>query len=128
MKFLLSDYDLNFIVWKIRNGICRKWYGFSNQVCLGFVYRPRFQFDKPGFSDEPHFLLEKLGFSGEKPSLSAEKPGFSDEPRFQSEKPGLSDAFVLSGEKPSLSGEKPSLSEKNLVYLIVVTFAFLNLR
>ena len=69
----------------------------------------------------PLFLLEKLGFSGE-------KPGLSDEPRFQSAKPGLSDAFVLSGEKPSLSGEKPSLSEKNLVYLIVVIFACPNFR
>ena len=68
---------------------------------IKFVCRPRFQFDKPGFSDEP---------------------------RFQSEKPGLSDAFVLSGEKPCLSGEIPSLSEKNLVYLILVISARRNLR
>ena len=50
---------------------------------IKFVCRPLFQFAKPGFSEEPRFLLEKLGFSGEKPSLSAEKPGFSDKPRFQ---------------------------------------------
>ena len=80
------------------------------------------------FFGEPCFLLEKLGFSGEKPSLSAEKPGFSDESRFQSEKPGLSDAFVLSGVKSSLSEEKLSLSEKNLVDLIVVIFMCQNLR
>ena len=77
---------------------------------ISFFRRPPIQLDKPGFSDEPRFLLEKLGFSGEKPSLSAEKPGFSDDLHFQSEKPGLSEAFVL-------SGENLVYLEKNQVYL-----------
>ena len=48
--------------------------GEENDIAspVKFACRPRFQFDKPGFSDEPSFLLEKLG----KPSISAEKPGF----------------------------------------------------
>ena len=53
LTWTLSSIDL---AWTLENDMVS---------LIKFVYRPRFRFDKPGFSEKPRFMLEKLDFSGE---------------------------------------------------------------